>query len=220
MTAEKTKKQKAGHYEVHGETIAKFELFDQGFNPYSRYLDVDKVDLILRKRVDKDIRYVEIQVKYGRLYKCEPKWERAFFDYTSWRFFKPDEFADSHENLYVAYVLVHPPPIGYKDDIFIFPAIEFHRLINQAVATKTKKGMRAKMYIARSRDGNRWYVWRRMGFQELNSETVVDVTHYRRSFRFDFVTESSQTTTQRTPMLYPTEGSAASISSNSKRSNP
>ena len=191
MTEEKAKKQKAGHYEVHGETIAKFELFDQGFNPYSRYLDVDKVDLILRKRVGKDIRYVEIQVKYERLYECKPAWERAFFDFTSWRFFKLDEFADSHDNLYVAYVLVHPPPIGYKNDIFIFPAIEFHKLINQAVATNTKKGKRAKMYIARSRDGGRWYMWRKRGFRELNDETVAEVTHYRRNFRFDFVRETT-----------------------------
>lgn len=31
---------KSGHYEIHGETIAKFEFFQNGFNPYSRYLDV------------------------------------------------------------------------------------------------------------------------------------------------------------------------------------
>jgi hypothetical protein len=65
---------KAGHYEIQGETIAKFEFFDNGFNPYSRYLDVDKVDLILRQRVGSSISYVEVQVKYGRLYDCTPKW--------------------------------------------------------------------------------------------------------------------------------------------------
>ena len=185
MAEEKEKKQKAGHYEIHGETIAKFELFDQGFNPYSRYLDVDKVDLILRKRQGKDIRYIEIQVKYGRLYECKAKWEKTFFGFHSWRFFKLDEFADSHKNLYVAYVLVHPPPSGYQDDIFIFPAVEFHRLIKQAVPTKTKKGMQANMYIARTLDGARWYLLKRWGFQQLNPETVVDVTGYRRNFRFD-----------------------------------
>jgi hypothetical protein len=39
-----------GHYEVLGETYAKFEFFEKGWNPYSRFLDVDKVDLILRRR--------------------------------------------------------------------------------------------------------------------------------------------------------------------------
>ncbi len=45
----KKDRSKAGHYEIQGETIAKFEFFDNGYNPYSRYLDIDKVDLILRK---------------------------------------------------------------------------------------------------------------------------------------------------------------------------
>lgn len=43
------KQQQAGHYEVLGETYAAFELFEHGWNPYSRFLDVDKVDFILRK---------------------------------------------------------------------------------------------------------------------------------------------------------------------------
>jgi hypothetical protein len=42
-------RRKAGHYEVLGETYAKFEFFQKGWNPYSRFLDVDKVDLILRR---------------------------------------------------------------------------------------------------------------------------------------------------------------------------
>ena len=62
--SDKTRKQKAGHQEVHGETIAKFELFEHGFNPYTRYLDVEKVDLIVRRREGRQIRYVEIQVNY------------------------------------------------------------------------------------------------------------------------------------------------------------
>jgi hypothetical protein len=41
-------KLKAGHQEILGETIAKFEFFESGWNPDSRFLDVDKVDLILR----------------------------------------------------------------------------------------------------------------------------------------------------------------------------
>ena len=44
----KEMKLKAGHQEILGETIAKFEFFESGWNPDSRFLDVDKVDLILR----------------------------------------------------------------------------------------------------------------------------------------------------------------------------
>src|SRR3989339_1274818 len=124
MTVDKASKFQAGHYEIQGETIAKFEFFDNGFNPYSRYLDVDKVDLLLRKRDNQKIQYIEVQVKYGRLYQCGPKWQKDKFDFTSWKFFKLDEFHNLHNNLFVAYVFSYPT--GYKGDIFIFPAKEFH----------------------------------------------------------------------------------------------
>ena len=51
VLSEKEKKQKAGRYEVLGETLAKFEVFSERVAPlYSRFLDVDKVDLVLRRR--------------------------------------------------------------------------------------------------------------------------------------------------------------------------
>ena len=31
-------RRKAGHYEILGETHAKYEFFQQGWNPYSRFL--------------------------------------------------------------------------------------------------------------------------------------------------------------------------------------
>ena len=55
-------RRKAGHYEILGETYAKFEFFQKGWNPYSRFLDVDKVDLILRRRVNGLPDYREVQV--------------------------------------------------------------------------------------------------------------------------------------------------------------
>ncbi len=33
-------RRKAGGYEILGETYAKFEFFENGWNPYSRFLDV------------------------------------------------------------------------------------------------------------------------------------------------------------------------------------
>ena len=75
--ATRQQKAQAGHYEILGETLAKFEFFEAGWNPYQRYLDVDKVDFILRRRVADKVTYREVQVKYGKLYDCGPKWEQA-----------------------------------------------------------------------------------------------------------------------------------------------
>lgn len=180
---DKFAKQKAGHYEIQGETIAKFEFFDNGFNPYSRYLDVDKVDLILRTRNGNNIKYIEVQVKYGRLYKCGVKWQQEHFDYTSWRFFKLNEFNELiNNNLYIAYVLAHPE--GYKGDIFIFSAQKFNELINQAIISNTKKGKMAKICIAHCKHNDKWYMWRKLNFKTINETNSIEVTKYRRNFEF------------------------------------
>lgn len=171
---------KAGHYEIQGETIAKFEFFENGFNPYSRYLDVDKVDLILRRREEKNIRYFEVQVKYGRLYDCSEKWSKKLFDVTSWKMFRIDEFKDHRPSLYIALVLAHPD--GYKGDIFVFPSEYFDSLIRKGIHTNSKKGKRTKVYIARSLANSKWYLWKKWKFDDVNTETAEDVTEFRRNF--------------------------------------
>ena len=79
-------KQKAGHQEILGETLAKFEFFQNGWHPFSRFLDIDKVDLILRRRLADKIVYREVQVKFGKLYTGMSAWEHQLFTCTSWRF--------------------------------------------------------------------------------------------------------------------------------------
>lgn len=175
----KLRSQQAGHYEIHGETIAKFEFFENGFNPYSRYLDADKVDLILRKKMGDTIKYFDVQVKYGRLYECKPKWQRNLFDLTSWRFFKPNEFSGT-QSLYVAYIL--SAPHGYRGDIFIFPSITFNKLINQAIPCNTKKGKQFKMFIAHSKLLDKWYLWKKWKFHEITEDSCLNVTEFRRNF--------------------------------------
>lgn len=172
---------KAGHYEIQGETIAKFEFFENGFNPYSRYLDVDKVDLILRTREEKAVKYFEVQVKYGRLYDCSEKWSKKLFDVTCWKMFKLDEFKDHRPSLHIVLVLAHPD--GYKGDIFIFPSEYFDALIRKGIHTNTKKGKRAKIYIARSLANGKWYLWKKWKFDEVTTDTAEDVTEYRRNFK-------------------------------------
>ncbi len=180
QSSSKEDKQRAGHQEIQGETIAKFEFFENGFNPYSRYLDVDKVDLLLRKRNGSSVEYKEVQVKYGRLYDTGPVWQKKLFDVTSWRMFKPEEFAHAHDNFFVAYVLSHP--VGYKGDIFIFPGKTFHLLVKACIQGKAKKGDYAKMYIARTINSDRWFMWRKSKFDVVDENATIEVTKYRRNF--------------------------------------
>ena len=170
---------KAGHYEIHGETIAKFEFFQNGFNPYSRYLDVDKIDLILRKREHERVRYIEIQVKYGTLYVGSAKSYK--FSCHSWKFFNLDEFSNASPRLYVALVLSFPN--NYKGDIFIFPSRVFHELVNKATKSNTKKGTKSKFMIAHDPKADKWFVCTQSGFSKNNVENGIDVSRYRRNFK-------------------------------------
>ena len=103
----KEMKQRAGHQEILGETLAKFEFFQHGWHPYSRFLDVDKIDLVLRRRREAQVEYREVQVKYGKLYRCTRPWELLLFSHSSWRFFTEKNLTDMTERggLYLAYVL-------------------------------------------------------------------------------------------------------------------
>jgi hypothetical protein len=76
-------RQKAGHQEILGETLAKFEFFQKGWHPYSRFLDIDKVDLILRRRLADKIVYREVQVKFGKLHTSMSAWEHKLFTCSS-----------------------------------------------------------------------------------------------------------------------------------------
>ncbi len=172
-------RRKAGHYEILGETYAKFEFFENGWNPYSRFLDVDKVDLILRRKVKGKKIYREVQVKYGKLYEVRPAWERQLFDVTSWRFFKEDEFIAyvNDADFFIAYVLA--ADIGYRGDIFIFPIREFLEIIRCGIPSKGQR----KVYISRLKDQeNRWVLRRVGGFSVVDDSTCLDVSKYRRNF--------------------------------------
>jgi hypothetical protein len=172
---------KAGHYEILGETYAKFEFFEHGWNPYSRFLDIDKVDLVLRRKIGAQKVYREVQVKYGKLYEVGSAWERALFDVTSWRFFGSQEFAgyQTQSDFFLAYVLARPA--GYLGDIFIFPIAKFQELL---VAGIPSANDRVKIYLSRCKgDDDRWVLRRKpRRFDEVNEETCLDVSEYRRNF--------------------------------------
>jgi hypothetical protein len=168
---------RAGHYEILGETHAKYEFFQQGWNPYSRFLDVDKVDLVLR-RVRKGVpTYREVQVKFGKLYAVKGRWQSRLFDVTSWRFFKKGEFDKVGAQLFLAYVMAADS--GYSGDIFIFPIRDFARIIRCAPIA----GGKHRVYISRCLDDpNRWVLRRRGRFDAIDEATCLDVSSYRRNF--------------------------------------
>ena len=137
----------------------------------------------MRKRNGTNIKYIEVQVKYGRLYDCGEKWAQKNFDHTSWKNISLDAFKDCpNDNLYVVYVLSHPD-VGYKGDIFIFPLKDFNHLLKSAIRINSKKGVQAKMNIAHCKKNDRWYLWKKRNFTDMdNANNIIDVTKYRRNF--------------------------------------
>ena len=172
-------RRRAGHYEILGETYAKLEFFEHGWNPYARFLDVDKIDFILRRWVTDRPVYREVQVKYGKLFACTLKWELPLFDLTSWRFFREDEFDAflDRPDFFVAYVLAEDT--GYRDDIFIFPVRDFASLLHVAIPSGDKR----KVYISRVKDRpDKWVLRKLAKFATVDDSSTVDVSRYRRNF--------------------------------------
>ena len=180
----KSRMAKAGHQEILGETVAKFEIFRKGWNPYSRFLDHEKIDLVARKNTGSEILYVDVQVKQCRLYDVGEKWAKHLFSVTTWGFFNPVSFDDCNPNLVIAMVFVHGQDgasiTDYTGDIFLFGAKEFRELLNKAVPSKDQ----VKVYIAQDvADPNRWYwcsKWNKS--MTLNASCVVDVSGNRQNF--------------------------------------
>lgn len=170
-------KSRAGHYEILGETHAKYEFFQQGWNPYSRFLDVDKVDIVLRRVENGEPIYREVQVKFGKLYKVKRVWERQLFDVTSWRFFKQNEFDRCGRQLFITYVLSEDD--AYRGDLFIFPVRKFASIIKAAPIA----GEKHRVYISRCKNEPQRWVLRRQGrFECVSNDTCLDVSEYRRNF--------------------------------------
>jgi hypothetical protein len=173
-------RRKAGHQEILGETLAKFEFFQHGWHPYTRFLDIEKIDLILRRRREGKAEYREVQVKFGKLFTCTQRWEIPLFSVSSWRFFKENALADlsQYPALFLAYVLA--PDDGFKGDVFIMPAKTFVDLIQRS--DKLGNGD-YRVCISRSLEERpRWYLRRKSGFKTLSDETVIDVTEHYRNF--------------------------------------
>ena len=171
-------------HDIVGETLAKFEFFENNWNPYSRFLDVDKVDIILRRRTAPDPPvYREVRVRFARLAEVTRPWERALFDVTSSRFFPDGDLDDALPHLFIAYIASRAAEHGsgnnYKGDLFLFPVRRFREILRQAPLLADRRNVT----ISRSLDGTRWFVRRARGeFERLTPETVIDITEHRRAF--------------------------------------
>jgi hypothetical protein len=170
--------------DIVGETLAKFEFFENNWNPYNRFLDVDKVDIILRRRTPQALpEYREVQVRFGRLLDVVRPWEQALFDVSSSRSFNDGDLDNALPHLFVAYVLSRQATSGqgnnYKGDFFLFPMRRFREILRQAPLLADRRNVT----ISRSVDGERWFVRRARGeFDRLTPETVIDITEHRRAF--------------------------------------
>jgi hypothetical protein len=173
-----------GHLEVIGETIAKFELYQNGWNPFQHFVDDDKVDLVIRKRAaDGEILFREIQVKHGRFYPSgKSGWKQALFKRTAWRNFARDEFVEQRRKFFVMLVLGGTTDFQYAGDTFLFSGSEFHGLLQKLPAFR-HGGDEVAMYLSLGND-DRWYVMKnRKAFKTISEETCVDVTRARRNFQ-------------------------------------
>jgi hypothetical protein len=174
---------RSGHLEIIGETSAKLLLFQKGWNPYSRFLDVDKVDLILRRNRNKVIEYREIQVKYRRLFepKSSSRWEHKLFNAAAWYTADPDEFSNHRSGFFVMFIFGYPDR-RIEKDVLIFPSSDLHAIIQRAPKHKKTSETRV-LYISKSSANDSWHVRLcRNKFLEINDTTCVDVTKYLNAY--------------------------------------
>jgi len=174
---------RSGHLEIIGETAAKLLLFQKGWNPYSRFLDVDKVDLILRRNRKNAPEYREIQVKYRRLFagKDQSLWESELFGATAWYTADMDEFAGHRPGFFVMFIFGYPDR-RIEQDVLIFPSCDLHEIIGLSPLHK-KGGDKRALYISKSCVDSCWYIrLTRRKIPKINAETCMDVTQYCNNF--------------------------------------
>ncbi|MGC2413918.1 MAG: hypothetical protein WA459_14615 [Stellaceae bacterium] len=103
-----------------------------------------------------------------------------FFSQTSWRFFSQKNLNDllEHDGLYLAYVLSHDD--GFKGDMFIFKADEFVDIVRRS--DQVGNGNYRVYISAAASEDRRWFVRRTPKFNQLNDETVIEVSKHYRDF--------------------------------------
>jgi len=175
----KEKKRRPGSLGIIGETAAKLLFHEKGWNPFTHFIDEDKVDLILRRSRGNKPEYREIQVKYRRLYDNRPsRWARKLFLETIKYDVKADEFKNRRKNFFVLFVFGYPQQ-AIEKDVLLFPSKDLHQIIKKTYGTKAKV-----LYISKALDGKRWLALRkRRKFHQINHKTCQDVSRYLNNFK-------------------------------------
>jgi len=151
----------AGHKEIIGETIAKLILHKNGFNPYSRFLDKEAIDLIVRNDKGEDITYNDIQVKYSKKY-LDPK-ENYWFAINQ-RTFKPRHY------FYFMFICED------DDRILIIPSLSLKNMLDKTkLDIKENKEFGRWHFIVDKKDDK--YILR-----TKKGEEGIDITEYLNSF--------------------------------------
>ena len=109
------------------------------------------------------------------------KWQYEYFDASSWRFFDSKEFDNTHDNLFILYVL--NPDSGYKGDVFIFPIKDFRKLLKEAV----KSGQKVKLCMTRLKEKpTKWKLMKTTNKKNFNKgpndQNTIDISKYYRNF--------------------------------------
>ena len=137
---------KSGHKEIIGETIAKLKLFYEGYNVYSRFLDIDAVDFIVRHRKGRIITYKEIQMKYSKYY---PKNK----DY--WHGINKSTF-EARDNFFFMFIC------GDDDHIFFIPSKKISNWLKKLPNTEKRWHIHIKGL------DNIWYLAAKRGISPIN----------------------------------------------------
>ncbi|MGA2281619.1 MAG: hypothetical protein ABSG80_15105 [Verrucomicrobiota bacterium] len=169
-------KVKSGHQEIIGETLAKLWLFEQGWDPYDRFLDRYKVDFVLRTQKASAPVYRDIQVKFRSLHPpC--KWMKPMFSvHTGIRLGK-DDFKDHRPELFVVVVL-RTKSQPYQTDYFTFPSKWFRERIQEAPFYK--KNVSKIVSFAKAATADNWFILKqRKKFLQVNVETCLNIDSYR-----------------------------------------
>jgi len=151
----------AGHKEIIGETIAKLVLFKNGFNPYTRFLDKEAIDLIIRNDKGEKVTYNEIQIKYSKKY-LDPK-ENYWFSINQ-RTFKPRHY------FYFMFICED------EDKILIIPSLTLNRILEKAKLTKKDNQEFGRWHFIVDKKDEGYFLRTERG----NENT--DITHYFNNF--------------------------------------
>ena len=156
-----TSESKAGHKEIIGETIAKLVLHRHGFNPYSRFLDKEAIDLIVRNDKGGKVTYNEIQIKYSKKYK-DPK-ENYWFSIQQ-STFKPRHY------FYFMFICEN------EDKIIIIPSLTVGKLCENIKLSVPKGKELGKWHFIVDRRGDDYILRTKKGNDSIN------VTNYLNNF--------------------------------------